>query len=492
MKIYKLIIVKYFFVFLLSIGTYSCGGDSLSGIDDEDPVVVDDDDDEEEEDGITYTTVNTIADFIATLNQNDVNIKLAPGTYSFGPDDITSGLIPDYEMFVFRGSNSNYDFTDVTFEFDTALWSAYGSEEVVQLRLYGENITVKNLTVVDIGDSAPAYRARNMHLDGVNNTVDGFHISTSGSYPYGYGDLFGKGGGAVIGHNKHSGILIRGEGNTLKNSTIISRSYGHVVFIQGGKDVLIDNVYVEGDEMRTTDDVLAEEGTGTPADNVNFLTVWGYKVPAGYMISKQEAGFRSYESAEHYSGNGETSYTENVTIKNCTAKHVRSGFNLVFGKGTMVFENCTSIENESGFSIQNGGIITNCKSDAKYGPAYTIAYENDSNITVDLTITDSEGSYGTHPIAYIGGSNQNITLESSESSVSQDRSIKLGGDKNSLRYLEGANSGQNFHNTTSSTVINNTKYPILLTDYSSGNNVYHCGTVIDNGTSNTTTQTSCD
>lgn len=484
-------IAKYFFVFLLSFGAYSCGGD-----DDETPVVIiEDDDDKDDDDGgneIVYTTVNTIAELNATLNQNDVNIKLASGTYRFGPNDVKSGLIPNYEMFVFRGNNSNYDFTGVTFEFETELWSSYGSEEVVQLRLYGENITVKNLTMVDIGNSAPTHRARNMHLDGVNNTVDGFHISASGSYPYGYGDLFGKGGGAIIGHHKHSGILIRGEGNTLKNSTVMSKSYGHVVFIQGGKDVLIDNVYVEGDAMRTTDDILAEKGTGSPADKVNFLTVWGYKVPPGYMISSQEAGFRSYESAGHYSGSGETSYTENVTIKNCTAKHVRSGFNLVFGKGTMIFENCTSIENESGFAIQKGGSIINCKSDAKYGFAYTNAYENDSNITADITITNNEGAYGDHHIAYIGGSNQNITFNSDDSSVSQERSIQLGGDKADLRHLNGANSGQNNHSTTSSKLINNTNYPVKLTDVSTGNTIYSCGSVTDNGGTNSVTKTDCN
>tara|TARA_R110001592_G_C13179217_1_gene750679 strand:- start:3659 stop:5146 length:1488 start_codon:yes stop_codon:yes gene_type:complete len=493
----KIKIAKYFFILLLTFGAYSCGSDSPGDIDD--PIVIeeeeDDDDDDDDvvvDDTVVYTTVNTIAELNATLNKNDVNIKLKSGTYRFGPDDVTSGLIPHYEMFVFRGNNSNYDFTDVTFEFETELWSSYGNEEVVQLRLYGQNITVKNLTVKDIGTSAPTHRARNMHLDGVNNTVDGFHFSTSGSFPYGYGDLFGKGGGSVIAHHKHSAILIRGEGNTLKNTKIYSKSYGHVVFIQGGKDVLIDNVYVEGDAMRTTDDILAEEGTGTPADNANFLTVWGFKVPPGYMISMQEAGFRSYASAEHYSGNGVTSTTENVTIKNCTAKHVRSGFNLVFGNGTMIFENCTSIENESGFSIQKGGSIINCRSDAKYGSVYTNAYDSDSNITADITITNSADSYGTHPIAYIGGSNQNITFNSTETNVSQERSIQLGGDQGDLRHLEGVNPGQNNQVTKTSLVINNTKFPVELTDVTSGNSIHSCGTVTDNGTGNNTSQLNCN
>lgn len=484
----KIKIAKYLVLFLLIFSTIGCS----SSVDDDNETIIIEEEEEEGGEDLVYRTVNTIAELNTTLNQNDVNIKLAPGTYTFGPNDIQSGLIPNAQMFVFRGNNSNYDFTDVIFEFDTELWSSYGSEEVVQLRLYGENIMVKNLKVVDIGTSAPTFRGRNMHLDGVNNTVDGFYISASGSYPYGYGDLFGKGGGSTINHRKHSVMLIRGEGNTLKNTTLISKTYGHVVFIQGGKDVLIDNVYVEGDDMRTTDDILAEEGTGSPADNVDFKTVWGFKVPAGYMISKQEAGFRSYEYADHYSGNGVKTYTENVTIKNCTAKHVRSGYNLVFGKGTMLMENCTSIENESGFSIQKGGRIINCTSDAKYGPVYSSAYDNDSDITADITITNSEDSYGTHPIAYIGSSKQNITFNSDEKNVPQGRSIQLGGDQGDLRHLEGANSGQNNQSATSSLIINSTNFPLELTSSATGNAIHSCGTVTDNGSANSISKLNCN
>ena len=503
MKKEKLTFTKYLLIILISYGAYSCSSNSPDGSDDDDPVIVDNNDDDGGDDGddgdgdngdnIEYTTVNTIQEFIGTLNQNDVNIKLAPGTYRFGPDDITSGLIPYYEMFVFRGNNSNYDFTDVKFEFETELWSSYGSFDIRQLRLLGDNITLKNLTIEDIGMEAPTKRAQNILLDGTHNTIEGFTITARGSYPYGYGDVFGKGGNSVINHRKHSVLLIRGENNTLKNTKIYSRTYGHVVFIQGGKDVLIEDCYVEGDAMRTTDDILAEVGTGTPADNVNFLTVWGYTLPPGYMVSMQEAGFRSYASAEHYSGNGETSTTENVTIRNCTAKRVRSGFNLVFGGGTMIMENCTSIENEQGFSIQSGGQIINCKSDAKYGTALTYAYDSDNDISATIELTNNDGSYGPHPIAYIGGgSGQNITFTSNETNVPQDRYIQLGGAKGSIRHLEGANSGQDNQTIRSSTIRNNTNFPVKLTSSATGNTIVSCGTVTDEGTTNSITQTTCD
>jgi len=73
---------------------------------------------------------------------------------------------------------------------------------------------------------------------------------------------------------------------------------------------------------------------------------------------------------------GETAYTENMTVINCTVKHMRSGFPMVFAGGTKYVENCTSIENETGFSIGTNGKIVNSKSDAKYGPAFANAYSS--------------------------------------------------------------------------------------------------------------------
>lgn len=84
-------------------------------------------------------------------------------------------------------------------------------------------------------------------------------------------------GGSVIGHNKHSGILIVGESITLKDTRLLMRSYGHGIFMQGALDTVIDGCHVEG-ELSTVSAVLAEEGTGSPADNVDFLTVWGFNL----------------------------------------------------------------------------------------------------------------------------------------------------------------------------------------------------------------------
>ncbi|WP_373942909.1 hypothetical protein OEG92_07375 [Polaribacter sejongensis] len=97
-------------------------------------------------------------------------------------------------------------------------------------------------------------------MDGSFNRIEGFHITAKGSFPYGYGDAFGKGGTYTIKHNKHSAFLIRGESNHAKGVTIIHRTYGHCMFMQAANNPIIEDCYLEG-EMRSTDDMLAEKGT---------------------------------------------------------------------------------------------------------------------------------------------------------------------------------------------------------------------------------------
>lgn len=471
-------------VFLLCFVFYNCSSDPSDNLDD-DQIVVDDDNDDETT-AIEYTTVNTITDFFATLNQNDVNIKLAPGTYKFGPDDVASGLIPNFEMIVFRGNNSNYDFTGVTFEFDTQLFREYGNEEVVELRIFGNNITVKNLTIVDTGDAYPLFRARNIHFDGLDNTIEGFNISSKGSFPYGYGDIFGKGGTHVIKHYKHSTILIRGERNHLKNCTINQRSYGHGIFVQGGIDTVIEGCKLYG-EVRTTDDMLAEEGTGSPADNVNFMSVWGYKITPGEMFSLQEDGIRAYNTGPHYI-TGETVNTSGLKVIDCTVDKFRSGVTIGFADNEKLIENCEATGTENAYWVGSYGTIINSRADAVYGPMYTAAYESDKNCQIEITVIDKGyEKYGTHQALYLGGSNQNITLKTTETEPKEGLHIAVSGLKTGLRFLDGIN-----FKAASNTLINKTGYPIILGENSSGCNIHSCATVTDNGTANTVTQISCD
>jgi hypothetical protein len=440
------------------------------------------------------TTVNSLAELLPYLDDNGVHIKMAPGTYSITAADIDKGLygtvhplFTDTTMLLpFSGSNSTYDFTGVKLNIETVVFTKFGSNHVNEIHVTGSNVVIKNLTIEDIGWTKPNKTALGIALDGIGNKLEGIQMTVRGSFPYGYGDMFGKGAGPVIGHNKHSAILVRGENNHIKNCTIMHYAYGHGIFVQGGINTTVEGCYLEG-ELRTTDDVLAEAGTGSPADLVNFMTVYGYKVPAGWMFSKQEDGIRAYNDGLHWQ-TGVTTKTKNMTVKDCTVKRMRSGVVIGFADDTKYVENCTTIECETQYSVGSGATIVNSRGDTKYGPLYVDEYDNDKNNTVDLTVLSNEGSYGNNMLAYIGGQGHNLTFRNTQSYSNDKMDIVLSGDRRGLRF--GSTNPTGF--SSSNVRLNNyTSNPILSGAKSTNNTIQSCGLVSNTGSSNTITPVSC-
>lgn len=139
--------------------------------------------------------IDSLSELKDTLTRSNQCIQMAPGTYTFNDTNTgPSQLFTEPSILKFTGSNNTYIFDGVTFRFKTENLSAFGRADVRNFHIFGRNNSFRNLTMVDIGNEAPAFRAQAMLLDGVDNTVDGFDITTRGSYPYGYGDIFGKGG----------------------------------------------------------------------------------------------------------------------------------------------------------------------------------------------------------------------------------------------------------------------------------------------------------
>ncbi|WP_139955776.1 galactose-binding domain-containing protein [Flavicella sediminum] len=440
------------------------------------------------------TVVSSLEDLLPYLDDDNADVKLTPGTYNISAIDITQGRFSN-PLFLFEGSNSTYDFTDVTINISTTVFQKFGSVEVKEIQILGNNNVLKNLKLVDTGNTRPSKTAQNITMDGRDNRIEGFHLATRGSYPYGYGDAFGKGGGSVIKHYKHSAVLIRGLRNHLKNTTVISRSYGHIVFMQAASYPLIEGCYLEG-EMRTTDDMLTEVGTGTPADNVDFMTVWGYKLPAGYMMSMQEGGIRAYNAGTTYIDGVEIQRgTDNPKVLNCTIKNARTGVTLAHATGTKYVEGCTTIGCENGYSIGSGTVV-NCGADATYGPVYKNAYSSDNGYTADITILPPSAAYynGHDAIAYVGGKNHNLTFRSEETNIPSNLKIMVSGDMQNLRLLNGSNASQNNLTSSNITLKNLTKFPIVLHGDSSNISVSTCDTdeVTDNGSTNTVTSLNCD
>ncbi|WP_282123117.1 T9SS type A sorting domain-containing protein [Algibacter mikhailovii] len=425
-------------------------------------------------------TVNSLEDLLTYLDDDNVEVTLAAGTYSITPEDITAGTFSN-PLLLFEGSNSTYNFDGATINIDTNVLRSFGNVDVNEIQILGNGNVIKNLTIEDIGTAHPTKRAQSIVIDGKDNLIEGMHLTLRGSYPYGYGDAFGKGGGSVIGHKKHSGVLIRGLRNHLKDSDIISRSYGHIVFMQAASYPVIEGCYIEG-EMRTTDDMLAEEGTGSPADKVDFQTVWGYRLPAGYMMSLQEGGIRAYNAGTTYIDGVEIQRgTDNPTILNCTIKNARTGVTLAHATGTKYVEGVSVLGCEQGYSI-GSGTVTNCSGDAQYGPVLSFAYSSDKNTNVDITVLPANDYYnGSGTMAYIGGHSHNITLHGGD--PNSNLRVQVGGQKNNVRLL-GVTSSQNPLTASNLVLHNLTESPVVLDDMSSNVTGTSCGMVNDSGSEN--------
>ncbi|WP_156109183.1 hypothetical protein [Polaribacter sp. Hel1_85] len=438
-------------------------------------------------------TVNNLSELVSYLDDDNVDVKMVPGVYTITAEDVEKGLYKQETtikntskvLLLFKGNNSTYDFSGVTIKIDTKVLQAFGNFQVYELQIVGNHNVLKNLTMLDDGSvhDAPTRRACNIVMDGSYNKIEGFKVTTKGSFPYGFGDAFGKGGRSVIKHQKHSACLIRGESNHLKNSSFIHRSYGHCIFMQAANNALIEGCVVEG-EVRKTDAMLAE--TSGPAFDVGFKTVWGYKLPKGYMLSTGEAGIRAYDGGNTViDGKFYKRGTSNPTVLNCTVKYMRTGVTIAHATGKKYVEGCKAIGCENAFSLGSGEVV-NCSADCSYGPVYSSTYKRDVKYNAEITIIPASNPYynGSGSVAYIGGSGHKIVLKGGEEPVKKGLAIKVGGDKKNIRLLNGNFPRQNNFKGWDFELVNYTNFPIELSDKSSGVTVKSVGKVSDSGSNN--------
>ena len=349
-------------------------------------------------------TVSNLEELSKYLNQDGNKVRMKPGIYKMkeylNEDSISQRLARgEREYLNFSGNYNTFIFEGVTFEIDTELRKQLRHPiHTNEIIVTGNSNTLKGLTIIHTGNTTSPGGAT-FCIDGQNNTIYDFILHVKGSFPYGYGDLFGKGGPDVIRHQKHSGFLINGSRTKVYNTKLYMKSFGHGFYIQkNASDIHLENCLVEG-ETRTTDDVLKE--TEGPAFDVKFRT-WTpnregeYIVTPGYMKSLCEDGFRTY-----------TNNNKNITFINCTAKNTRGGFELRTRGGGIRLEGCTTIGTERGYWVNTGAIIKNCKGDANYGP---LLFVEGNNITVDLQVVADESDRIVHSLATIQGRNNRVVL----------------------------------------------------------------------------------
>ena len=436
-------------------------------------------------------TVSSLKELLPYLQKDRVDLKMKPGTYTVTGEATKAGEfgIQGYQegtktVFLITGSNSSYDFTDVTIQIETSVCQSLGKNKIHILQIQGNRNLVKNLTLTDIGsvDDAPRVRATNVVMDGANNRIEGLKLTTIGSFPYGYGELFGKGGGPVIKHRKKSSILVRGDSNVLQGCDIVQRSFGHGIFMQAAHQPIISKCTVKG-EMRSTDEVLAEKDS--VAAKANFMTTWGYKVPPGHTISLCEAGIRAYADGVTYvDGKTLERKTENPTATNCEITNMRSGVMLHQASGKKTIRGCTVIGCSTSFAIGTGD-ITDCSADVQFGPVFEFS-EKQRNINAEITLLPFEGesNNASGQVAIIGGQGHRIFFKGKLKKPKPALVIQVGGDSHRIGELA---EDEKFE-AAGVKISNVTGYPVLLAKGTKDCAVKSRGKITDKGRNNLTVQ----
>lgn len=384
-----------------------------------------------EADVVEVDSLEALAEAAAKSGQT---IRMKPGVYKVADyltDDVLAAIKaevpadapgrPPVWMLRFNGDGNRFDLAGVTIEIDTALYAKLprpGPRGYTRcVFVSGSRNTITGLTIRNSGDPGRGSNGNILSVWGQGNTLEDVSLYVSGSAPYGYGDILGKGGPNLVGLQKQSGIMIAGRDQVLRRCRVVSRAFGHCFYIQRapsappGVDPTTDNVrledcYAEG-AMRPTSDMLRD--VDGPLANLNYRTVNENRdgrrllVP-GYMKALGEDGFRTYGG------------TKRVTLVNCTAINTRAGFEVNgpddAADGRTVVDGGTALGCERAYLIGSNADVRRSRGDTKYGPLLYL--RGGANSIVELELVGPGTDFTVHALATIAGENHRVRLYTQE------------------------------------------------------------------------------
>lgn len=409
-------------------------------------------------------TVSSLAELAQAAAQSGQTVTMRPGVYRL-IDFIPLSSIAErrkrkeFSFLTFSGSNNVFDLSGVTIEEDTALRGAlHAPIHTDEFVITGSHNTLQGLTITNVGDGK-AQGGALLGITGSGNTVRDCTLRVQGSAPYGYGDLFGKGG------LKHSGMHITGNGTRILGCEVYTKAFGHAFYVQeDASDVHFEDCHAEG-VMRPTDEILTE--TRGMAFDRKFRTEMKNRsgearILPGYMKALSEDGFRTY--GQH----------KNLTLKNCTAKNMRGGFELRT-KTSPRLESCTAIGCERAFWVSNGATVLKCKGDTQFGPLLYVEGDH-ANVEVELIPTEASTQVNVHAIAAIYGTGNEVKITASGQRV------------HALPILVGygpPGMGENMaahteRNTRALQLRNETTMPVIIGSKASSSTIFTRGPVKEN------------
>lgn len=367
----------------------------------------------------TEIEVSSLAELASAAAGDGRTIRLKPGVHSMA-DYLTEDVLaairagvdrtqkrPPVPMLLLAGNDNRIDCRGAVIEIDTALYVKLPQGGYTRcLIIAGSGNTITGLTVRNTGSPARGSGGNILSVAGARNTLDEVTLHVSGSFPYGYGDLLGKGGPNLVTLQKQSGIQVLGSGTTLRRCKVLSRAFGHCFYIQSGDDIRLEDCYAEG-AVRATTDMLAD--TAGPAFSQGFRSVYRnrdgrFLIAPGYFKSLSEDGFRTYGGAG------------SVTLVNCTAVNTRAGFEIGAKDDAptkTVIDNCVARGCERAFLIGSHTIVRRSRGDIVHGPLLYLRGGRASDVELELIGDAPRGLV--HALATIAGEGHRVRLSAQPS-----------------------------------------------------------------------------
>jgi len=422
-----------------------------------------------------FTEIDSIAALRAVTTRNGQKIRMKPGTYRIEdawPDDPKT-------VFRFSGSDNHFDLRGATLQVDTRVLARMPRGKAHELGVYrieGSRITFEGGLFEDVGDYPPRRSLTEFSVSGDDVSFMNCRFVIRGSAPYGYGDLYGKGRGAAVWLQKHSGVGISGDRCLIEDCDFQILSFGHGIHMHGAQDTVIRNVTMVG-ELRLSDELYQE--TSGPVAKYDYKLMYppwrkGQPIPKGQMISLTEDGIRAY------------AHTGHVTVEDCTVTRMRGGITIAMASGGKV-TNCTVLDSGGhAYSFPSNATVRNCRGNAAYAPLLKLSYAHKRNANIELTLLESERECGGHPLAtVVGRSHQIKSVYPGKSPPTALRPILLG--DTAGRYTEDNTAPEKLvkHNGAGRIVLDNlTPYPVRLSEYATECRITSRGNVEDRGRDN--------
>jgi len=437
---------------------------------------------------VRVSSLEALRKAVAKSNQQ---VILEPGDYE----------VSDRKGFHLSASNNDVDLSGAYIKIPLDIVSGNSL-----FRLTGDNITLRGGTLEDtypngmteVTDFGGYNQRKNLGgmteimVSGDDNRIIGVKMTVRGSFPYGYGNMYGIGTGNVVGLKKHCGIQITGDRAIIDGCNIKMEAFGHVIYVQGGDRTTVRNTIIEG-TLRPSNDCYNETDAGDLAKRFNYQLQWpkevkGLPIPRDHMLNCTEDGIRAYKGAG------------DMIVENCVVKKTRGGIKLYMAKSATV-SNCQVLDCVvQGYSVPSGGVISNSSGNAAYGPLLYIHFDSHSNQRIDLKVLPSPHALGDHPLAAIKGQGHSVRFTRAGSPTPAALRPIVVGYPMRFDFLcvdyPDVPDGYEDHFATYSpktykasgiTIDNGTAHPVVLGKLSQRNTVASVGPIRDHGTNNTLT-----